>query len=60
MPQPFNLVKTPKDFDALNDLIKDMRGTQSDLAIVAIMGWNLCCKAHGTKVLNRRYPKEDT
>jgi hypothetical protein len=46
MPTP--LVKTPKDMDELTELIKDMRGSQSDLAQVAIMamqlgwkrGWN--------------------
>jgi len=32
------LVRTPLDMDELHDLIKDMRGSQSDLARVAIMG----------------------
>ncbi len=42
------LVRTPKDMDELYKLIEDMRGSQSDLARVAIMaqaighreGWN--------------------
>jgi len=33
------LVRTPKDWDELNELIKDMRGSQSDLARVAIMAY---------------------
>jgi len=35
------LIRTPKDMDELNDLIKDMRGSQSDLARVAIMAYQI-------------------
>lgn len=35
------LVRTPKDWDELNGLIVDMRGSQSDLARVAIMAYKL-------------------
>ena len=35
------LVRTPLDMDELHDLIKDMRGSQSDLARVAIMAYQL-------------------
>ena len=31
------LVRTPKDMDELNDMLPDMRGSQADLARVAIM-----------------------
>ena len=35
------LVRTPKDWDELYKLIEDMRGTQADLARVAIMAYKL-------------------
>ena len=35
------LIRTPKDMDALLDLIEDMRGTQADLARVALMAFEL-------------------
>ena len=35
------LIRTPKDMDELYELIKDMRGTQADLARVAIMALSI-------------------
>lgn len=35
------LIRTPKDMDELYELIGDMRGTQADLARVAIMAQKL-------------------
>lgn len=35
--EEMELVRTPLDMDELHELIKDMRGSQSDLARVAIM-----------------------
>ena len=35
------LIRTPKDWDQLTELIRDMRGSQSDLARVAIMAYQL-------------------
>ena len=40
------LVRTPKDMEELYELIEDMRGSQSDLARVAIMAYQLG-HAHG-------------
>lgn len=47
------LVRTPKDMDELNAMLPDMRGSQADLARVAIMaqsigfdeGWDAAHKA---------------
>lgn len=35
------LIRTPKDMDELYKLIEDMRGSQSDLARVAIMAHSI-------------------
>ena len=35
------LIRTPKDMDELYELIEDMRGSQADLARVAIMAQKL-------------------
>tara|TARA_Y100000401_G_C8317109_1_gene223168 strand:+ start:248 stop:487 length:240 start_codon:yes stop_codon:yes gene_type:complete len=35
------LIRTPKDMDELFELIEDMRGSQSDLARVAIMAQSI-------------------
>jgi len=35
------LIRTPKDWDELNELIKNMRGSESDLARIAIMAYQL-------------------
>ena len=35
------LIRTPKDWDQLTGIIRDMRGSQSDLARVAIMAYQL-------------------
>ena len=35
------LIRTPKDWDELTQITRDMRGSQSDLARVAIMAYQL-------------------
>lgn len=35
------LIRTPKDWDELTEIIRDMRGSESDLARVAIMAYQL-------------------
>lgn len=35
------LIRTPKDWHELAELIRDMRGTQADLSRVAIMAYQL-------------------
>lgn len=35
------LIRTPRDMEELYELIGDMRGTQADLARVALMGFQL-------------------
>ena len=35
------LVRTPDNWDELTDIVRDMRGTQADLARVAIMAYQL-------------------
>ena len=35
------LIRTPKDWSELAELIRDMRGTQADLSRVAIMAYQL-------------------
>ena len=35
------LIRTPKDWNELTEIIRDMRGSESDLARVAIMAYQL-------------------
>ena len=53
------LVRTPKDMDELNAMLPDMRGSQADLARVAIMaqaiGFN-----EGWDAREDQLTKEDT